>query len=150
MLPGGGGSFFLENVLWLAEITECTLKVRFLKDLLSVRNITEESSVTQMSTWWAHVWRESRAQWQVIVVQGRKTEHFHGRPQKRAGFHLTGMLGEAGLPQSYIELGRVWVEEMGEFNEKLCLEEVGWVGWEFSEVYYNPTIMLLWIPDRLR
>jgi hypothetical protein len=50
MLPGGGGSFFLENVLWLAEITECTLKVRFLKDLLSVRNITEESSVTQMST----------------------------------------------------------------------------------------------------
>lgn len=43
-------------------------------------------------------------------------------------------LAGAGLPQSTVGLGTVWVEEMGEFNEKIYLEKVGWFGWELSEV----------------
>lgn len=33
-----------------------------------------------------------------------------------------------------------WVEEMGELNDKLYLEKVGWFGWELSEVFCNPKL----------
>lgn len=57
----------------------------------------KELSVVLMSSWWAHVWRESRAQRQVIVVQEErrvphrnKTARFHRGPYQRAGSWLTG------------------------------------------------------------
>lgn len=57
----------------------------------------KELSVVPMSSWWAHVWRESRAQRQTIVAQEErrvphrnKTAHFHRGPYQRAGSWLTG------------------------------------------------------------
>lgn len=132
-----GFSFSLKNVLWLVETTEYTFKARFLEDLLlSVRNIMKEPSVIQMSTWWAHVWRESRAQWQIIVVQEERQNKSMADLRGELASTWQEILVELGCPSHMLG----WVGEMGELNDKLYLEKVGWFGWELSEVFCNPKL----------
>lgn len=69
---------------------------------------------------------------------GIHVEHFHGGPQKRAGFHLTRNACGLTCPSrilGWVEFGlKKWEKSVRTYIWKT----VGWFDWELSEVYCNP------------